>query len=72
MTTRITAAQAQPGDVLRAEDGTGTVYQYAGGHEWMGMQPIPYEGDPWQPDGELTVLWRDPAAADEQEGPYHD
>lgn len=56
MSTRITAAQARDNDVVRAEDGT--VYQLLGGL-WCQMEIVPFLGDPFVPEGELTLLARD-------------
>lgn len=58
--TKITADQAEPGDVVLGTDGQ--VYQLlsrdCGVPVWMQMELVPFEGDPWNPEGELTLIAR--------------
>jgi hypothetical protein len=56
VSTYITADRARDNDVVRAQDGT--VYQLLGGL-WCHMEIVPFLGDPFRPEGELTLLARD-------------
>jgi hypothetical protein len=54
---KLTAGQAQDGDVVLAPDGQ--VYQYSGGGQWLYMDLVLTESGPlWSPPGELTLLVR--------------
>jgi mannose-6-phosphate isomerase-like protein (cupin superfamily) len=52
----LAAADAQPGDVVLAPDGS--VCQYDGDGQWEKMAVVGAYGTPWAPDGELTLLAR--------------
>ena len=57
----LTAAQAQPGDVVRAPDGA--ICQYDGDGQWERMAPVGSYGPPWSPASVLVLLARDGAPA---------
>jgi len=53
----VTADQVQPGLVVQAADGT--VYQLLSrdaGPVWGTITPVGFEGAPFNPEGELTLL----------------
>jgi len=54
----ILADQVQLGQVVQAADGT--VYQLisrdGGAPVWGSIQPVPFFGPPFNPEGELTLL----------------
>jgi hypothetical protein len=65
----LTAAQAQPGDVVL--DASGAVCQYDGDGQWERMSPVGSYGPPWSPAGVLVLLARDGAPAAPAEPPDH-
>jgi hypothetical protein len=54
----VTADEVQPGQVVKADDGT--VFQLItrdNGHPmWGAITPVGFEGSPFNPEGELTLL----------------